>query len=331
MISNNRRFYTVCICTTILAFTVVLLGAYTRLSESGLGCPDWPGCYGSLIVDSAQPGIDSYEGFDVGKAWREMIHRYLAAILGLGIFGIALRSWCSKSSIRAFSTETLLVPLVLFQAILGMFTVTWLLKPLVVTAHLLGGLAVLSLLWWSVLEELSERNVIDSPSSLKVLGCISFVVLFFQIFLGGWTSTNYAALACTDFPTCQGVWVPPANWQESFTLWRGLGRNYEYGILDSGARTAIHFTHRVWALVTTVILSLLVIWSLLYGRHEVKIAAIFVGLALIAQVTLGISNVLLGLPLTLAVAHNGGACVLLLAVITLLFLTVRDVSLRDEP
>ncbi len=304
----------------ILTLIVIVFGAYVRLTDAGLGCPDWPGCYGKLVPS----GVSGYEGsgeYDSGKAWREMIHRYLAGFLGVGIFGLALYSLRSGSRFR--SLELVLVPLVVFQSILGMFTVTLLLKPLVVSLHLMGGLTILSVLWWSLLRDLDLRSsVIKKSGLLKKLGWLTFSALVVQIFLGGWTSTNYAALACTDFPTCHGSLMPPIHFREAFTLWRGLGIDYEYGVLDSATRTTIHYVHRFWALVTVVLVASFLTASVFFGDRRLKISSSLIFAAISTQVGLGISNVVYGLPLGVAVAHNGGAAVLTLVMLTHLYFIV---------
>jgi len=314
---------------SVLTLIVIVFGAYVRLTDAGLGCPDWPGCYGKLIPNASGSEEIFDNSFDLGKAWREMIHRYLAGLLGLGIFGVVFHTLRQKRK-RGFPVlEISLIPLVLIQSILGMFTVTLLLKPLVVTLHLMGGLIILSILWWSLLEDLARGQYVDSPRSLKIFGLLGFLVLIIQIFLGGWTSTNYAALACTDFPTCQGMLFPSMHWREAFTLWRGIGMDYEYGVLDSGARATIHYMHRLWAFLSTGIILFLVVWSFVQGRLEIKWVSFFMGCALITQVVLGISNILLGLPLVVAVAHNGVAAILVLTMVTFLFLTVRCGSFQN--
>ena len=304
----------------ILTLIVIVFGAYVRLTDAGLGCPDWPGCYGQL-VPSGISGYEDADEYDAGKAWREMIHRYLAGFLGIGIFGLALYSLRTCNGFR--SLELALVPLVVFQSILGMFTVTLLLKPLVVSLHLMGGLTILCVLWWSLLRDLDLKgSVIKQSGLLKRVGWLAFSALVVQIFLGGWTSTNYAALACTDFPTCHGSLMPPIHFREAFTLWRGLGINYEYGVLDSATRTTIHYVHRFWALVTVILAATFLVSSVLFGDRRLKISSSFVFVAISVQVGLGISNVLYGLPLGVAVAHNGGAAVLTLAMLTHLYLIV---------
>tara|TARA_B100000579_G_C22765810_1_gene821339 strand:+ start:164 stop:1129 length:966 start_codon:yes stop_codon:yes gene_type:complete len=306
----------------LLTLTVIVFGAYVRLTDAGLGCPDWPGCYGKLVPS----GSSGYEGsgeYDSGKAWREMIHRYLAGFLGIGIFGLALHSLRVGNGFR--SLELTLLPLIVFQSILGMFTVTLLLKPLVVSLHLMGGLTILSVLWWSLLRDLGlKRSVIKKSGLLKKLGWLAFSALVVQIFLGGWTSTNYAALACTDFPTCQGSLMPPIHFREAFTLWRGLGIDYEYGVLDSATRTTIHYVHRFWALVTVALVANFLVVSILFGDRRLKLSSTLVFAAISAQVGLGISNVIYGLPLGVAVAHNGVAAILTLAMLTHLYLIIIE-------
>lgn len=305
----------------ILAFVVITVGAYVRLTDAGLGCPDWPGCYGQLLVTqndaslvqkAEQYGAPSVE---IGKAWREMFHRYLASGLGLGIvllFAISLK-------VHQFARHRLLlavlVLLVLFQGALGMWTVTLLLKPLVVTAHLFGGLATLSLLWWHLLSARFPKY--ETQAKAVPFTSAVLLVLVGQIFLGGWTSTNYAALACTDFPTCHGVFWPEMDVREAFVLWRGLGIDYEFGVLDTPARTAIHFIHRIWALVTAIALIIGSVLAIRAGAVSVRRAGWCIIAALGVQLSLGVGNVVLGLPLPVAVAHNGGAAVLLLSLLTL--------------
>ncbi|OMH30437.1 hypothetical protein BGP75_17990 [Motiliproteus sp. MSK22-1] len=321
---------------------VVMLGAYVRLSDAGLGCPDWPGCYGQLTVPSVEQEIleanASYpqRPLEVDKAWKEMIHRYLAGFLGLFIVSLSLLAW----KFRQLPGQPRLLPALLllvvaFQGMLGMWTVTLLVKPLIVTIHLLGGLATVTLLWLLSLRLISVSMVfrsliphfVEKPvPTQKIKGLFAAIllgvfILVLQIFLGGWTSTNYAAIGCTEFPTCNnGVWWPEMDFSEGFVLWRGLGINYEYGVLDYPARTAIHVTHRIGALVTAVYLTLL---GLRLLRSDLPVAVRRVTLLLLGllmlQLGLGITNVLAKLPLSVAVAHNGGALLLLLTLTTLMW------------
>jgi cytochrome c oxidase assembly protein subunit 15 len=210
-----------------------------------------------------------------------------------------------------------LLGLVIFQAALGMWTVTLLLKPVVVMAHLLGGFATLSLLVLLALRT-APRSTAPAPvvSGWRGAAAIGLLILIMQIGLGGWTSTNYAALSCLDFPTCQDSWIPEMDFDEAFVMWRGLGVNYEYGVLEHPARTAIHVTHRIGALVTFLYLGWLVIGLLRAGQGLAVTAVLIAGL-LVVQVALGIGNVVLHLPLSVATAHNGVAALLLLSLVYL--------------
>ena len=317
----------------LLTLMVIVLGAYVRLSDAGLGCPDWPGCYGKLIVpEGSSSQIEEINlvypdrPFEKDKAWKEMLHRYLASILGFLILILTFLSWSKKqfSSIRLFSG--ILLALVIFQGILGMLTVTLLLKPIIVMLHLLGGLTILSLFYWKLLREQSMHGVFVSEGNkkLRALVVMALVVLFFQISLGGWTSSNYAALACPDFPTCQGKWWPKMNFFEGFILWRELGIDYEGGTLDSAARTAIHMAHRIGAIITTIIIFYVGACNIFSKSRYLNITGIIVLMLLIAQILLGIANIKFHLPLSIAVAHNGVAALLLLSLVTLLHHCISD-------
>jgi len=325
------RWYIRLVCLAcLLALTVIVLGAWVRLTDAGLGCPDWPGCYGSLIV----PAPDSESGsaafpdrpLDTQKAWHEMIHRYAATTLGLSIVLSSLLAWLNRREAgQPVILPIILVGVVIFQGLLGMWTVTLLLKPLIVMGHLLGGLTTLGLLFWLVLEHFRRPDTMTvRPRSMVNPAVLGLIVLIFQIALGGWTSSNYAALACPDIPTCQGQWWPmEANFSEGFVLWRGLGIDYEFGILDAPSRVAIHFTHRVGALLTFLLLSFIALKTISVGSaREMDIPALrqagqFIVVALIAQVAIGISVVWFGLPLFLATAHNAVAALLLMSMINL--------------
>ncbi|MES9990395.1 MAG: COX15/CtaA family protein [Candidatus Thiodiazotropha sp.] len=322
--------YRLALFTCLLAFCVILVGAYVRLSDAGLGCPDWPGCYGKLVVPEDAAAVaqanQSYaeRPLDSGKAWKEMVHRYLAGSLGIAILLLAILAWRGRRHFnQPLLLPTLLLLLVIFQAALGMWTVTLLVKPFIVTAHLLGGFATFVLLGLLVLKlrPVGTTHAIDTTSSQRWWIRISLVILLLQISLGGWTSTNYAALACTEFPTCYaGSWWPEMDFREAFVLWRGLGIDYEFGVLENSARTAIHMTHRIGALLTALTLGLLV-WQLTRPDTSPLLRRLGVALLLLLtlQITLGISNVLGHLPLSIAVAHNGGAALLLLLLVTLLW------------
>jgi cytochrome c oxidase assembly protein subunit 15 len=311
---------------TVLAFLVVTIGAWVRLTDAGLGCPDWPGCYGQLIVpDSVELRAELSAAYperplEAGKAWREMIHRYLATGLGLVCLMLAGLAWSNRVDPgQPRRLPYVLLGVVIIQGLLGMWTVTLLLKPIVVMAHLLGGLTTFAMLFW--LSEWRPRRL-RGPASLSPLAVVAAAILLAQIALGGWTSANYAALACPDFPTCQTRWWPPImDFREGFVMWRGLGVDYEGGVLDNPARVAIHFTHRLGAVLTTAIVGLLG-WILV--RHTAaKYDGVAMLVALAAQLTLGASIVLFGVPLAVAVAHN--------AVAALLLLTVLNAKQRTRP
>jgi len=321
-------FRKIALFATLLALTVVVMGAYTRLSNSGLGCPDWPGCYGHFLgvpestseIDQANQAFPQ-RAVESGKAWKEMIHRYLAEGLGLLIVVLAIVAIIKrKDTKQALWLPIILVGLVIFQGLLGMWTVTLLLKPVIVMLHLFGGLSIFALLWWLVLSS-SQQQTSARKNSLTPVLVAGLLLLATQILLGGWTSANYAALACPDFPTCQGEWWPETDFKEGFVFWRGLGQNYEFGVLDNPARTAIHLSHRMFAIVVGVfwIFLLLRIKRGSYSSPNMRQLATITLLFLLAQIALGVSNVVMKLPISVAVMHNGGAALLLLSVVTLIY------------
>ena len=301
-----------------LALVVVTLGAWVRLTDAGLGCPDWPGCYGRLIVSeeiAADPNAASLTAerpLEAGKAWREMIHRYFATTLGficLLLAGIALAR--RKVAGQPVVLPIVLLGLVIFQGLLGMWTVTLQLVPFVVVLHLVGGLSVAACLFWLAR---GKPRPVQSDSRLKTLGLVAGAALVLQIFLGGWTSSNYAALACPDFPTCQTQWWPAiADFDAGFDLIHEIGPDYEGGVLDHPARVAIHFVHRLGAILAAILLGLFA-FRLLQLPDGRGAGTVVLG-ALILQLGIGISIVLFGVPLSVAVAHNGVAALLLLAVV----------------
>ena len=310
-----------------LALVVVVLGAWVRLTDAGLGCPDWPGCYGALIIqDDAAAVATANKAFperplEPEKAWREMIHRYAATTLGLCILIAAFLAWRNRGDPdQPVVIPIMLLGVVIFQGMLGMWTVTLLLKPIFVMGHLLGGLTTLGMASWLLLDHLRRD---DRPRgarrTLYAPALIGLIVLACQIALGGWTSSNYAALACPDIPTCQGEWWPPeADFAEGFILWRGLGVNYEFGVLDAPSRVAIHYTHRLGAMVTFLFLGFVALRLLRRSRNDsIRGASAFVIVALIAQVSIGVAVVWFGLPLWLATSHNAVAALLLLTTINL--------------
>lgn len=318
-----RVFNKLVLVATLLTLCVVVLGAYVRLSDAGLGCPDWPGCYGTLTVPQSETALQhaqtAYPDSPVehGKAWKEMIHRYFAGTLGLLVLAIFVMAWRERQTIKVSPwLPTFLVVLIAFQAALGMWTVTLLLKPAVVTAHLMGGMSTLAILTWIAHRHwglVSERYLQSDALRFWIRGVL--VILFVQIFLGGWTSTNYAALACTDFPTCHGVWFPEMDFGNAFHWVRELGQGADGQALPLAAYTAIQWTHRVGALITFTYLAWLGL-RLINQPQLKRLAFIMLGL-LIAQISLGIANLLLHLPLVLAVGHNMGAALLLITVVVL--------------
>jgi cytochrome c oxidase assembly protein subunit 15 len=323
-------FKKIVLVTACLAFIVVVVGAFVRLSDAGLGCPDWPGCYGHMTVPDQPHALaradQAYPNRPVepAKAWKEMGHRYLAGTLGLLILIIAIIAWRKRRALAQSPVlPTVIVFLVILQAALGMWTVTLLLKPVIVTLHLIGGMATLALLVWLALRQWQPAAGVTEARrrSLRPWIVLGLVVLIAQMILGGWVSTNYAALACTDFPTCHGTWVPQMDFRHGFQLVRGLGVTASGAPLSYQALTAIHWTHRVGALVTFVYLSALALALLVSTGARRYGAALLV--LVVLQVALGISNVVFSLPLPIAVAHNAGAALLLVTLVVLNYVFSR--------
>jgi cytochrome c oxidase assembly protein subunit 15 len=318
-------FRNLCLAATLVALCVIVLGAWVRLSHAGLGCPDWPGCYGHLTVGQAlENSAHANAAFperplEADKALKEMIHRYLATGLGLLILVIAGVAWSNRGDpAQPLRLPGFVAMLVVFQGLLGMWTVTLLLKPAVVTAHLVGGMTTMALLWWMALRV--ERTTRPSGErGLRRLAVAGLAVLSLQIMLGGWVSTNYAALACPDFPTCQKSFWPDMDFRDAFVLWRGLGIDYEGGVLEHPARVAIHFMHRLGAVVTALLLGWLAWRALRTGQSRaVRLAGGALAGLLVLQWTVGPLMVMRALPLELATAHNGVAALLVLAMVAML-------------
>lgn len=306
-----------------LAFAVVILGAYTRLADAGLGCPDWPGCYGYLSVPGVAANVETaaarfpHAPFEAHKAWPEMVHRYFAGTLGLLIFALAVLAVRGPVT-GPRKLSLLLVGLVAVQAAFGMWTVTLKLWPQVVTTHLLGGFATLGLLW---LLHLRLQPTTRLPMNVRPYAMFALAAVIAQIALGGWTAANYAALACPDFPTCQGRWWPSMDGAAGFDLLQRVGPNYLGGLLDNSARVAIHMGHRIGAIVAFLVVGALVIrlW-----RRDGRRLSIVLLLLLVTQISLGIANVVLTLPLVVAVCHNATGALLLLGVITVNYRTFHS-------
>jgi len=321
----NRTIHRLAMLAAIIAFFVIVLGAWVRLSDAGLGCPDWPGCYGQLSWPEASDEIATANQafpnrpYESGKAWREMVHRYLAGILMLLVFALTWMVWRSPKAGRNLKwlAATLLI-LIIFQALLGMWTVTLKLKPIIVVTHLLGGLTSFSLILWLMFSFRTQAPQSPDIRIHKMRAAIvtGIVVLAIQIALGGWTSANYAALACPDVPMCNGQWWPDADFRNGFVLWREVGVDYEGGILDHQSRIAVHLAHRIGAVVTLFVLLFLALRLIKVPQLQTG-GRLLMTLAL-AQFTLGVLNVALFLPLANAVAHNAGAALLLATLVGLL-------------
>jgi heme a synthase len=304
--------------TFFLTFDLVLFGAFTRLTDSGLGCPDWPGCYGSASPLGAAPDIHAAQSamptgpVTKGKAWIEMIHRYLATGVGALIVVMTVASWLQRRKDPTAPSPwwpTFTLFWVCLQGAFGALTVTMKLYPAIVTLHLLGGIGLLALL---AIQTQNDRAAPLSLSRRLYLGAMAVTALsVMQIILGGWVSTNYAVLACTDFPTCQGSWWPPMDFEHGFTVRRELGAGKDGGYLPFAALTAIHMVHRIGAAVVFAAMALLV-WRLhADGQANTRRWAHIVTAVAVWQLVSGLSNVVLGWPLIAAVAHTGGAAALI--------------------
>ncbi len=338
-----RRLNKMAKLATLFAVTVVMLGAWTRLVDAGLGCPDWPGCYGFLTVPQTPEKIAIAEArfpespVEVHKGWPEMIHRYFASTLGLLIIIMTVIAWRAKQHQTGQSIETIplghcvgLLALVICQGLFGMWTVTLKLWPQVVSAHLLGGFATLSLLFLLTLRTGFRSPILSSLSSqrlsqFKRFALIALALTIAQIFLGAWTASNYAAVACgTEFPGCHNSLWPPMDLAEGFNFFQTIGPNYLGGLVENDARVAIHYMHRLGALVLSIYLLTMLVW--MYRNTDaraIQFSVIGVGLILAVQLLLGISNVIWLVPLKVAVAHNAVGALLLLSIVNLLFQLYR--------
>jgi len=296
---------TLSIAAVLLAFSVVVMGAYVRLSDAGLGCPDWPMCYGQPLPTAIA------DGNALAKAWKEMGHRYLAGTLGVLIIALALIAWRQR---RTRLLAASIVLLVAFQATLGKWTVTMLLKPAIVTAHLAGGMATLALLIWLALAQRAHASA-PEMRALRPVAAAALAVLALQILLGGWVSANYAALACPDLPLCRGA----MDYASAFHVVRELGQTADGQLLSFDALRAIHWTHRLFALVALAAVLFASVRAFPLSRPLAVTLAALVAL----QFALGVANVALGLPLSLAAAHNAGAALLLAALVVLNFFVFR--------
>lgn len=334
--SATQRLRVLTLLTLFLTFDLVLFGAFTRLTDSGLGCPDWPGCYGSASPLGAKQHINAaQDAMPSGpvthpKAWIEMIHRYLATGVGVLILTLTVGTWLARrrraaDMVQAPSVWWPVVTLVWVcaQGAFGALTVTMKLFPAIVTSHLLGGLVLLTLLRAQatryprplLLSTALPNAALPRAVWWWVVG--SFAALWLQIALGGWVSTNYAVLVCSDFPTCQGMLWPAMDFREGFTFWRSLGMTAEGGNISFQALTAIHYVHRLTAYV---VFTLVVAVSIkLYAFAAFRRSALWLGGLMLLQVATGMSNVVLGWPLIGAVAHTGGAAALVIVLTGIIF------------
>lgn len=329
------------IFATVFALVVVVLGAFTRLTDAGLGCPDWPGCYGFMHIPTKAEHIatanQAYpeQPYQFEKAWPEMVHRYFAGTLGLLVLALAIVSWRHKQKLTLKHSSFLLV-LIIFQAALGMWTVTMKLHPAIVMLHLMGGITTFSLLAALALRYQFvglAPIAVNQARQLKSLVYFVLVVIVLQVALGGWTSANYAAMVCHELPICQGNWLSEGDYIAGFQLWGREADTYEFGVLDQSARVAIHASHRIGAIVATV--SLLYLIAQLWRMAETAILkrfAIILCILLVTQITLGVNNIVFQLPLANAVAHNGVGALLVVAMtclLTTILLSSREVATHE--
>jgi cytochrome c oxidase assembly protein subunit 15 len=326
---NRKPGFRLALFASLLAVIVVGLGAFTRLSHAGLGCPDWPGCYGHVWAPQEAHEIERANAafpdmpVQLDKTWPEMVHRYFASSLGLlaiAILGLAIKH--RHRPAQPLKLPVTILCLIILQGLFGKWTVTLKLWPQVVTTHLLGGFAMLSLLWLLTLRldnrnwRLADRDV-GRVAALRRWTLFGLAVVVMQVSLGGWTTSNYAALACPDFPTCHQQWLPEMDFAQGFNLFQHIGPNYLGGVMDNAARIAIHFSHRIGAIVTALYLGLLA-WKLFAAAlPETRRMAGVVLAVLAAQLLLGIGNIVLDFPLAVAVAHNLTGALLLLTLVTL--------------
>lgn len=325
---QNKLLRKTATCAVLLSLFVVMLGAYTRLTDAGLGCPDWPGCYGHLVLPSAKAGLMDAQTIypqipiESRKAWTEMVHRYAAGSLALLIFYIGfsmLRKRLQGNNVPWHLPAALLL-LVIFQAALGMWTVTLKLLPVVVMGHLLGGMLIVACLSRLRLQISSIKGV-NLPQWRPWLR-LAVIIVFSQIALGGWVSSNYAGISCIGFPMCNGTWWPELHFAQGFNLFAPVGANYQGGLLDNDVRVTIQFIHRLGAVVTAIYILMLSLLMMFKAQtNYLKGAAVAMFLLVLVQFSLGILNVIYLLPISVAVAHNGVAALLLATVFSTLHFT----------
>jgi cytochrome c oxidase assembly protein subunit 15 len=326
----RRPSFYLALCAVFLAVGVIGLGAFTRLVDAGLGCPDWPGCYGQLLWPNSAEEIRAAEQafpeapVEMDKTWPEMVHRYFATTLGLFSIALLFMAWRHRGSGQPLKLPLFLLGFVILQGLFGMWTVTLKLWPQVVTAHLIGGFTTLSLLWLLTLRLGNSRWQLDAAGletarSLRPLAMLGLVIVVLQITLGGWTTSNYAAVACPDLPTCQAQWLPPMDFASGFNLFQAVGPNYLGGVMDNDARVAIHMSHRIGAIVTLLYIGWLSYRLLASSQPVMQRQGRLVGSVLLLQFALGLSNILFHFPLWTTVSHNVVGALLLLTLVSLLY------------
>ncbi|WP_374618823.1 heme A synthase [Pandoraea sp.] len=310
--------------TTFLTLDLIMFGGFTRLTDSGLGCPDWPGCYGTSSPFAAHADIHAAQALlptgpvTFVKAWIEMVHRYFAMAVGVLIIALMVMAWVKRRELKQSPwLATGLFFLVCVQGAFGAWTVTMKLQPVIVTTHLMLALTLLGSLGWLASRQMPLASVAADPGALRWrwAALVGLALLVFQIALGGWVSTNYAVLACTDFPTCQGQWVPPMDFHNGFRLWRALGKTAGGEAIPMDALVAIHWVHRTFAVVVVLYLAWLA--SRLRRHAALRKPSILVLILVLVQFATGLSNIVFQWPLLNAIAHNGGAAVLLLLLVML--------------
>ncbi len=316
------RYRKLVFLTWFLTLDLIMFGAFVRLTDSGLGCPDWPGCYGHLSPLGASTHIERaleampYGPVSVGKAWIEMIHRYAGMILGMLIIGIVFMAWRHRRTLRNTPwLATAILVAVCVQGAFGAWTVTHRLMPLVVSTHLVLGMGLLALMTWLAAREKDHAPVPAEASRWRPWMILGLCVLFAQLALGGWVSTNYAALACMDFPTCHGEWMPSMDFHGGYSLVRGLGLLPSGEMISQEALTAIHWTHRNFALLVFALLGTLG-WRLRAVPGLAGPARLLLAL-LVLQLLTGLTTIFFQWPLAIAVLHNGGGAGLVLVAVTL--------------
>ncbi len=345
---EHKKLFKLALSAFVLAIFVIVLGAFTRLVDAGLGCPDWPGCYGHLLWPNEAHEVAAAEAkfpdapVEHDKTWPEVVHRYFAGTLGLFILSIVIISIRERKAKLAQSIQKIplrlplfLLALVILQAAFGMWTVTLKLWPKVVTAHLLGGFATLTFLWLLVQRLGGYRwqltaSQLNGLQAVKPWLIIGLIVVICQIALGGWVSSNYAALACPDVPQCLNQWLPPADFKTGFNVWQDIGPNYLGGQLDNHARTAIHLTHRIGAIVVLVSLLILGIKLLRLKVADISRWAYALWGVLFLQLLLGVSNIIFALPLWIAVGHNAVGAVLLITIISIIYRAYTAIASSSE-